>query len=83
MAAGPLALATGLAGAPWVGGSARPNQLLAHGGEGLFLGQRSRQAHLSMRHRHRADLHLRRGGPQGEPLEDGEPRGSGLGPRSR
>ena len=57
--------------------------MLAHGGEGLFLDQRSPQAHLSMRHRHLADLQLRRGGPQGEPLEDGEPRGSGLGPRSR
>ena len=60
-----------------VGASARPYQLLAQGGEGLLLGQKSRQAHLSVRYRHRAELLLRRGGSQGEALEDGEPQGPG------
>ena len=46
--------------------SARPYQLLAQGGEGLLLGSL---------HGHRADLQLRRGGPQGEPFKDGEPQG--------
>jgi hypothetical protein len=32
-------------------------------------------------HSHRADLQLRRGGPQEQPLEDGEPQGHGLGCR--
>jgi hypothetical protein len=50
----------------------------AEGGEGLLLGLKSRQAHLSVRHRHRADLQLRRGGPEGKTLEDGEPQGRGL-----
>jgi len=53
-----------------MGASASPHQLLAQGGQGLLLGPP---------HHHRTDLQLRRGGPQGEPLEDGEPRGSGLG----
>jgi hypothetical protein len=52
------------------GASAHPHQLLAQGSEGLLLGPL---------HSHRADLQLRRGGPQGEPLEDGEPQGCGLG----
>ncbi len=55
-----------------VGASARPQQLLAQGSEGLLLGSL---------HRHRADLELRRDGPQGEPFEDGEPQGRGLGCR--
>jgi len=62
-----------------MGASARPHQLLAQGGESLLLGLKSRQAHLSVRHRHRADLQLRRGGPEGKTLEDGEPQGRGLG----
>jgi len=45
-----------------VGASARPHQLLAQGGKGLLLSLKSRQAHLSVPHRHRADLQLRRGG---------------------
>jgi hypothetical protein len=49
------------------------------GGEGLLLGLKSRQAPLSVRHRHRADLQLRCGGPEGEALEGGEPQGRGLG----
>ena len=61
-----------------MGASAHPHQLLAQGGEGLVLGQRRRQAHLSVRHRHRADLQLRRSGMQGEAIEDGEPQGRGL-----
>ena len=55
-----------------MGASARPHQLLTQGGEGLFLGPLNG---------HRADLQLRRGGPQGEPFEDGEPQGRGLGGR--
>jgi len=55
-----------------VGASTRPHQLLAQGGKGLLLGPKSRQAHLSVRHRHRADLQLRRGGSQRETLEDRE-----------
>ena len=69
-AAGPLALATG-----WQeprGGLSPPHQLLAQGGEGLLLGPL---------HSHRADLQLRRGGSEREPLEDGEPQGCGLGRR--
>ena len=61
-----------------MGASTRLYQLLAQGGEGLLLGQKSRQAHLSVRHRQRADLQLRRGGSQRETLEDGEPQGRGL-----
>jgi len=62
-----------------VGASARPHQLQAQGGEGLLLGLKTRQGHLSVRHRHRADLQLRRGSSEREPLEDGEPQGCGLG----
>jgi hypothetical protein len=53
-----------------MGASARPHQLLAQGGEGLLL---------SSLHSHRADLQQRRGGSQGEPLEDGEPQGRSVG----
>ena len=53
-----------------MGASARPHQLLTQGGKGLFLGPL---------HRHRADLPVRRGGPEGEALKDGEPQGHGLG----
>ena len=55
-----------------MGASTRPHQLLAQRSEGLLLGPL---------HGHRADLQLRRGGSQGEPLEDGEPQGCGLGGR--
>ena len=53
-----------------MGASARPHQLLAQGGKGLLLGPV---------HRHRADLQVCSGGPQGKTLEDGEPQGRGLG----
>jgi hypothetical protein len=53
-----------------VGTTARPHQRLAQRSKGLLLGPL---------HSHRADLQLRRGGSQGEPLEDGEPQGRGLG----
>ena len=52
--------------------SARPHKLLAQCGEGLFLGPLNG---------HRADLQLRRGGSQGEPLQDREPERCGLGGR--
>jgi hypothetical protein len=55
-----------------MGASTRPHQLLAQGSEGLLLGPL---------HRHRADLQLRCGGSQGQPLDEGEPQGRGLGRR--
>ena len=55
-----------------MGASDRPRQLLAKGGESLLL--------CSLQS-HRADLQMHGGGPQREPLEDGEPQGCGIGRR--